>query len=101
MSFIVQVPSSTSTNPVERSDCKRNTQKRRQHRHVTSQPRIRKKATRYPTGKVGTSGTPTQCMKLIKSLHKRRLKFMKHSVVLLFTSEAFYQNAKQELPDMI
>ena len=72
MQFIIQVPKSSSDKSVEWSDCRREWAGKKAHKHVTSQPRIRKKATRYQIGKVGshssfrtfTTGKPTPFVKL-------------------------------------
>ena len=47
----LNVPTVPRQNSVEWSDCTRNRQERRQTKHVTSRPRIRKKAERYPDQK--------------------------------------------------
>ena len=64
-----------------------------------------------PIGEVGsrsslhtfsTSGVPTWCRKLIWSKHKRWVhNSVEHSVVLLFSSETFWQNVLQEPLDTI
>ena len=68
-------------------------------RHVTSRPRIRKKAQkRFPIGKEGShssfltfvkSGIPTSFMELIWSKHKRWVyNSVKHSIMMLFSNKS-------------
>ena len=104
-------PSVPRHNFVEWCDCKRNRQKKRVDKHVTSLLRIRKEAKYCPMGKVvshssfltfTTHGTPTQLLQLLWSKHKAWFwKSLTHSVVLLFISETFPQTVLQESSDTI
>ena len=79
-------------------------------RRVTSQLRIRKKAKRYLTRKVGShssflaftpSDTPTQFMKLIWSKHKAEVKIRSTMQSGCCFSETFQQIVLQESSDTI